>query len=128
MRGYNTLDGANTTEQYAMPLLISLRQVLPYASALGAGALVARFAAPSLLPPLFFLGIAVIAVLAIAAHRFSVPVQWGRAKKFAVAFLLLGLGPSSMETKSGPAPRLFLLSICFLLGFVLMLAIHGSAV
>lgn len=110
-----------------MHITRNARHLLPYAGFLGAGALVARLCPPSGLLLVFFLGLAAVAILILAAHRFGVPAQWGRMRRIAATLLILGLGPPAMATKPGPAPTLLLLSICFVTGFVLALAAqHGA--
>ena len=85
------------------------------------GALLAKFAPSWLLLPAFLTCIATVAVLTVAAHTAS---KSERGPRMALVFVAVLLVPAGIESRSGPVPRIFIMSLLFTLGFVLLLALQ----
>jgi hypothetical protein len=98
-----------------------------YILSIGLGALIAQTTSPRLLLPVFLIGIACVVVLTLLAHKYDMPPQWGESKRLTFAVFALLLGPTGTETKSGAAPRLLLMALLFMLGFIFALALHFAA-
>jgi hypothetical protein len=96
-----------------------------YILSLGLGSLVARVAPSGLLLPVFFVGIACIVMLTVLAHKIKTPPQWGAGKRLALVALAPLLGPTGTETEQGVAPKLLLMALLFMFGFVFALALQS---
>jgi hypothetical protein len=104
-----------------------LRRVLPYVSAVGLGMVLAKVAPLWLLLPAFFASITCVAILTFVAHRSHLPLPKNRTLGFSLVLVTVLFGPAGIQAKDGLAPRLFIMSLLFVFGFILVLGLTSGA-
>ena len=117
----------DASEEMRVQMKPKLGDSVPYILSLGFGSLLAKFAPSWLLLPAFFACLACVAIMTVAAHTVPTPGPERGGRRFALVLVALLLGSAGTQAKNGSTPRVFIMSLLFTLGFILVLAVPSGA-